>query len=90
MTKQDLIELMSNEANITKTQAKLSLDAFITGITTSLKKSEPVTLVGFGTFTTTTRAARKGRNPRTNAVINIPSTTVPKFRPGKALKNSIK
>ena len=90
MTKQDLIELMANEANITKTQAKKSLDAFITGITTSLRKNEPVTLVGFGTFTTTTRAARKGRNPRTNAVINIPSTTVPKFRPGKALKNSIK
>jgi DNA-binding protein HU-beta len=90
MTKQDLIDLIANEANITKTQAKKSLDAFITGVTKSLKKNEPVTLVGFGTFTTATRAARKGRNPRTNAVINIPRTTVPKFRPGKALKNSVK
>jgi DNA-binding protein HU-beta len=90
MTKQDLIDHMAQEANITKTQAKKSLDALIGGVTKSLKQKQAVTLVGFGTFTTATRAARKGRNPRTNAVINIPATTVPKFRPGKALKQSVK
>jgi DNA-binding protein HU-beta len=55
-----------------------------------LKKSDPVTFVGFGTFKTVKRKSRKGRNPRTGATLTIPAAKVPKFTPGKAFKDSIK
>jgi len=61
----------------------------IDGVTTSLKKGESVSLVGFGSFAVTKRAARSGRNPRTGATIKIKASKVPKFRPGKALRDSL-
>ena len=69
--------------------AEENLDAFIDVITEALKNGEKVQLVGFGTFETKTRAARKGINPQTKEEIKIPASTVPGFKAGKALKDAI-
>ena len=90
MTRQDLVDLISNDAGLTKKQAGLALDAVISGIKGGMEKGEKVTLVGFGTFYVAERKARMGRNPRTQEKINIPARKVPNFRAGKALKELIK
>lgn len=89
MTKQDLIAKMAADANISKKAAEDALGAFIGGIKESLGKGESVTLVGFGTFGVSKRAARKGRNPQTGAEIDIPARTVPTFKAGKGLKEAV-
>jgi len=89
MTKSDLIDKVASEAGITKKQAGLAVQAVMDGITDALKKGEKVSLVGFGTFMVAQRAARSGRNPATGSVINIPAAKVPKFKPGKVLKNAV-
>ena len=90
MTKSDLANKIAKDAKITKVDANKAINSLIDGIKKSLKKNQDVTLVGFGTFTTTRRKARKGRNPQTGATIKIPGRKVPKFRAGKGLKDSIK
>lgn len=90
MNKSELIDHVSSSAGITKAAANLAYDAFITGITNSLRMGEPIVLVGFGTFTVSERAARTGRNPKTGEALQIPATRVPKFQPGKALKDAVK
>lgn len=90
MTKEQLLEAMASKANITKKQAGEALDAVLDGITDSLKKGKTVTLTGFGTFQTSKRSAREGRNPATGEKIKIPATTVPKFKAGKGLKDAVK
>ncbi len=90
MTTAELIEAMADGADISKAAAGKALDSMITAITKSLKKNNKVTLVGFGTFSTTKRKARKGRNPRTGEAIKIPAAKLPKFSAGKALKLGIK
>ncbi len=90
MTKSELIEVMADGADISKAAAGKALDSMITAITKTLKKNNKVTLVGFGTFSTTKRKARKGRNPRTGEAIKIPAAKLPKFSAGKALKLGIK
>jgi len=89
VNKTDLIDHIAQQADISKAAAGRALDALIGGIRTSLKKGNSVTLVGFGTFAVSKRAARTGRNPRTGATIKIKSARVPKFRPGKGLKDSL-
>ncbi|HET7867515.1 MAG TPA: HU family DNA-binding protein [Burkholderiaceae bacterium] len=89
MNKTELIEHIANQADISKAAATRALDAVVGGVTKSLKKGESVSLVGFGTFSVSKRAARSGRNPRTGATIKIKAAKVPKFRPGKALKDSV-
>lgn len=89
MNKTELIEHIAKHADISKAAAGRSLDALIGAVRTTLKKNGTVTLVGFGTFAVGKRAARTGRNPRTGAVIKIKKANVPKFRPGKALKDAI-
>ena len=89
MNKSDLIEHIANQADISKAAATRALDAIVGGVKTTLKKSGSVTIVGFGTFAVTKRAARTGRNPRTGAAIKIKAAKVPKFRPGKALKDAL-
>jgi DNA-binding protein HU-beta len=89
VNKTDLIEHVAKQADISKAAAGRALEAIVGGIRTSLKKGTPVTLVGFGTFTIGRRAARTGRNPRTGASIKIKAAKIPKFRPGKALKDAI-
>lgn len=89
MNKQELIDTIAKSADISKAAAGRALDSAVTAIKASLKKGQLVTLVGFGTFYVGKRAARSGRNPRTGAAIKIKAARVPKFRPGKALKDSV-
>ncbi len=89
MNKTDLIEHIASEADISKAAAGRALDALVGAVKKSLKKGDPVTMVGFGTFHVAKRAARTGRNPRTGAAIKIKAAKVPKFRPGKDLKDAL-
>ncbi|MFA7668327.1 MAG: HU family DNA-binding protein [Burkholderiaceae bacterium] len=89
MNKTELIEHISTKADLSKADAGRALEAFIGAVTTTLKKKGSVTLVGFGTFSVSERAARTGRNPRTGEAIKIKKAQVPKFRPGKALKDAV-
>ncbi len=89
MNKTELIDHIAKQADISKAAAGRALEAIVGGIRTSLKKGNSVTLVGFGTFVVGKRAARSGRNPRTGATIRIKAAKIPKFRPGKALKDAI-
>jgi DNA-binding protein HU-beta len=90
MTKTELVEKIASGAGLSKADATRALDSTLDAIKAALKKGQKVTLVGFGTYSVTKRKARKGRNPRTGAVINIPAGKTPKFTAGKALKDAIK
>ena len=90
MNKSELIEHIAKQADISKAAATRALDAIVGGVKATLKKSGSVTIVGFGTFGVTKRAARSGRNPRTGATIKIKAAKVPKFKPGKALRDALK
>ena len=89
MNKSELIDKMAKDADISKIAANSALNSLLEGITKSLKKNQKVTLVGFGTFSTVKRKARKGRNPQTGKVIKIKAKKVAKFKPGKKLETSI-
>lgn len=89
MNKADLIDKLSKDAGITKAQANTALDSFTDTVITTLKKGDRVTLVGFGTFSVSERAARNGRNPQTGAVIKIKARKVPKFKAGKEFSTRI-
>jgi DNA-binding protein HU-beta len=90
MTKAELIDKISSGVKISKADAAKALDSTLNSIKGALKKGQKITLVGFGTFSVVKRKARKGRNPRTGAVISIPAAKVPKFKPGQSLKEAIK
>ena len=90
MNKAELIEAIAKQADVSKAAAARALDAAIGAIKSSLKKGGKVTLVGFGTFSVSKRAARTGRNPRSGAEIRIKAAKVPRFKPGKALKDAVK
>ena len=85
MNKQDLIDSMAKAAGVTKVQAQAALDAFMGSTQSALKKGDKVILVGFGTFSVTKRAARKGRNPQTGKEIKIAAKNVAKFKAGAEL-----
>ena len=89
MNKGDLINKVS-EVLGSKKDAQAAVDCTINAITEALSKNNSVTLIGFGTFKTAIRKARKGRNPQTGKEINIVEKNVPKFVPGKALKDAVK
>ncbi|MFZ1417007.1 MAG: HU family DNA-binding protein [Burkholderiaceae bacterium] len=89
MNKSELVDFIAGEAEISKAAAGRALDAVTTAVKKTLKKGGTVTLVGFGTFSVGKRAARVGRNPQTGAEIKIKAAKVPKFRPGKALKDAV-
>jgi len=89
VNKSELIEHIAKQADISKAAATRALEAMIGGVKSTLKRGGSVSLVGFGTFTVTKRAARSGRNPRTGAAIKIKAAKVPKFRPGKGLKDAM-
>jgi DNA-binding protein HU-beta len=89
MNKAELIAKMADDAGVTKTQANASLDSFVEAVTKTLKGGGKVTLVGFGTFSVSKRAARNGRNPQTGAVIKIKAKRVAKFKAGKELSAKI-
>ncbi|MBF0417782.1 MAG: HU family DNA-binding protein [Magnetococcales bacterium] len=89
MNKSELVDAVAAEAKLTKAQASEAIDAVIHAIQNALKGGQQVNLVGFGSFMVTERAARTGRNPRTGAEINIPAAKLPKFKPGKGLKDAV-
>jgi DNA-binding protein HU-beta len=89
MTKADLISKMADDAGITKVAATAALDAFIEGVTKTLKGGDKLILVGFGTFSVTKRAARKGRNPFTGEEIKIKAKKVAKFKASKELSGKL-
>jgi DNA-binding protein HU-beta len=89
MNKAELIDAMSAGAGISKADAKKALDAFVDATTDALKKGDRVALVGFGSFSVSTRAARKGRNPQTGQEINIAAKKVVKFKSGAELSKTV-
>lgn len=90
MNKSDLIDVMAEAADISKTAAARALDAFTDSIAVALKEGDTVSVIGFGTFAIKERAARTGRNPQTGAVIEIGASRTPSFKAGKALKDAVK
>lgn len=89
MNKAELIEAIASDAKMTKADAKRALDAFIGATTGALKTGDRVALVGFGSFSVTQRAARKGRNPQTGKEIKIAAKKVVKFKPGNDLSSAV-
>ena len=89
MNKADLVAAMAEKAGVSKKDAEASLKAFTDVVAEELKKGEKIQLVGFGTFKVSERAARTGRNPQTGAEMTIAASKAPKFKAGKALKDSL-
>lgn len=90
MNKSDLIDAIAAGAGLTKVQAASAINTYHETVIKAMKKGDSVSLVGFGTYTTAQRKARTGRNPKTGAPLKIKAARVPKFRPGKGLKDSVK
>ena len=89
MNKSELVEKVAKSADMSKAAAERAINSTVEAITKGLKKGGMITLVGFGTFYVSKRAARKGRNPQTGEQIKIKAAKVPKFRAGKALKDAV-
>lgn len=89
MNKAELIEAIASEAGLSKADAKKALDAFVNTTTHALKKGDRVALVGFGSFSVSERAARKGRNPQTGKEINIKAKKVVRFKAGAELSDKV-
>ncbi len=89
MNKTELIAAIAEKSDLSKKEAEKALKAFTDVVTEQLKKGEKVQLVGFGTFETSVRAAREGRNPQTGAAMKIKASKTPKFKAGKALKDTV-
>ncbi len=89
MNKSELVAALAEKTEMTKKSAEASLNALVEIVTDELKNGEKIQLVGFGTFETRKRAARKGRNPQTGEEMKISASTVPVFKAGKALKDSV-
>ncbi len=89
MNKNDLVAQVAASAGLSKADSAKAVDCVFNSITASLKAGDEVRLVGFGTFTVSNRRATQGRNPRTGETINIPASKQPKFKAGKALKDSL-
>jgi len=89
VNKAELISVMAEKSGLTKKDSEKALNSFIEAVEEALVKGEKVQLVGFGTFEVRERSARKGRNPQTGEEIDIPAVSVPAFKAGKALRESI-
>ena len=89
MNKAELIEIVAKEADISKAAAGKALDATVAAVVKTVSKGGTVTLVGFGTFKSSKRAARMGKNPKTGEAIKIAATTVPKFSAGTGFKAAV-
>ncbi len=90
MNKASLVEHVANATGLSKKQAQAAVEAVFSGITDALARGESVSVVGFGTFSVTQRAARTARNPRTGETIHVPASRAPKFKAGKSLKEAVK
>jgi len=89
MNKSDLIDVMAEDAGVTKAAAKKALESFLDNVQGSLKKGNRVSLVGFGSWSVSRRAAREGRNPQTGKTIKIAAKNVVKFKAGSDLQSSV-
>lgn len=89
MNKAELIDQIANEAGISRSQANAAMDAFTSAVSGALRGGDRVTLVGFGTFSVSERAARNGRNPQTGETIKIKARRVPKFKAGKEFADGL-
>ena len=89
MNKAELIGVVAGKANLSRSDARSAVEAMVSTIRAAMKNGGKVSLVGFGTFSAPLRPARPGRNPRTGEAIQIPARKVPKFTPGRSLKDSI-
>ncbi|MCI9216452.1 HU family DNA-binding protein [Lachnospiraceae bacterium 42-17] len=89
MNKTELVAAIASQAEISKKDSEKALKAFVDVVTAELKKGHKIQLVGFGTFETSTRAAREGRNPQTGKTMKIEACKAPKFKAGKALKDAV-
>ena len=89
MNKNDLVQAVADEANLSKADATRAVDAVLSSVGKALKQGDTVALVGFGTFQVKERAARTGRNPRTGEEISIAASKNPVFKAGKALKDAV-
>ena len=89
MNKTELVSAIAEKAELSKKDSEKALKAFTEVIAEELKKGEKIQLVGFGTFEVSNRAARTGKNPQTGAAIDIPAAKAPKFKAGKALKETV-
>lgn len=90
MTKAEAVAKMAEEAEITKSAAGIALDSFIDAVVKTVKKGDKLSIVGFGTFSRTSRKARTGRNPKTGETIRIKASKAPKFTAGKTFKDAVK
>lgn len=90
MNKSDLIDAMAEDAGVSKAAAKKALESFLGHIEKGLKKGDRISLVGFGSWSVSKRAAREGRNPQTGASMHIAASKVPGFKAGKGLKDKVK
>lgn len=90
MTKAEFIQRVAKKVNLSKAQTARILDATLGEVQGLLKKGDSIAFTGFGTFSVSRRKARKGRHPRTGQPMNIPASKVPRFRPGKFLKDAVK
>ncbi len=91
MNRTELIDAIAKKMDnsVTKKDLEATLKSFVEVVTEELSKKEKIQLVGFGTFETSVRPAREGRNPRTGETMKIAESVVPKFKPGKALKDAV-
>ncbi|WP_332468461.1 HU family DNA-binding protein [Desulfogranum marinum] len=89
MNKKELVDYIADNAGLEKKQAAAALDATLKGITETLVKKDKVTLIGFGTFSTSERAERQGKNPQNGKAMTIPAKTVVKFKVGKAMGDEV-
>ena len=89
MTKTELVSIVADKAGLTKTDADLAVKALLDAVTDCLKSGDKLSLVGFGTFSVTDRAARTGKNPRTGEKLEIAAATTPRFKAGKGLKDAV-
>ena len=89
MNKSDLIDAMAEDAGVSKAAAKKALESFLGHIEKGLKKGDRISLVGFGSWSVSKRAAREGRNPQTGKTIKIAAKNVVKFKAGSDLSNAV-
>ncbi|MGZ3691038.1 MAG: HU family DNA-binding protein [Pseudobdellovibrio sp.] len=90
MNKSELVSAIAKNTKTSKLQAESYLDATLAIIQKTVSKGEEVKIVGFGSFTRAVRKAKTGRNPKTGQTVNVPNTTIPRFKPGKEFKDLVK
>ncbi|MFW0871351.1 MAG: HU family DNA-binding protein [Patescibacteria group bacterium] len=90
VTKKDIVDHVAEKCDMTKADAERALECVVDLISSRLVQGDDVAIAGFGNFTTSQRAAREARNPRTGESVQVPAMRVPKFKPGKALKDAVR